>query len=299
MAIDSKITKFVGRIVAGSFYDMQQIRIGTKNRIRDVIRKKVDGVPFDAVEEKKEEKTYGKKYTDKQLFKLWEELKEEKRISQKEFDYVMECWEIAKESEKVEKKYEKAMLNFVSNEEVYNQFLDKIRGIGAVLSANLIKEFGNCGRYDTPAKLWAHCGQSVIGGLAPRRIKGQTISYNPRLKTLAWKISDCLLKANKGIYRQIYDTTKQDYAGRRYKKGELEAKYGKPYKEKDIKLSKGHAHNIALRKMRKIFLANFWECAREVNNLPIREPFAKAKLHHQNIITWRDAVRQELSAKMP
>jgi len=299
MTINTQITKFVGRIVAGSFYDMQEIRIATKNRIRDVIRKKVDGVPFDAVEEKKEEKTYGKKYTDKELLELWEKLKNEKKISQKEFDYVMECWTLAKESEKVERKYEKAMLTFVSNEDVYTKFLEKIRGIGAVLSANLIKEFGDCSQYDTPAKLWAHCGQSVIGGVAPRKVKGQTISYNPRLRTLVWKISDCLLKSNKGIYRQIYDTTKQDYAGRKYKKGELEAKYGKPYKKSDTKLSKGHAHNIALRKMRKIFLANYWECAREVAGLQVREPFVKEKLHHKHIITWRDAVKHEQSARMP
>jgi len=288
----NKTTKFIGRIVAGAYYDMQQVRISTKNRIRDVIRKNIEGIDFDKVEKKKEEKSFEKKYKDEELFRLWDKLLADKKIDKEEYNYVLKCWKISNESEKIERKYKTAMREYILNEKVYRMFLKGIRGIGEVLSANLIKEFGDCSQYDTISKLWANTGNAVINGIAPKKTKGEKLNFSPRLKVLCWKLSDCLLKSNKGIYRQIYNTTKERYTNKDYKKGELFEKYGKPYKKEDTKLSKGHCHNRALRKMRKIFLANYWEASRELNGLETKSPFAE-KLGHKNIISWKKALEAE------
>ena len=74
---------------------------------------------------------------------------------------------------------------------------------------------------------------------------------------------------------------------------ELMEKYGKPYKEDELQFRPIHAHNIALRKMRKLFLAHYWEASRELNGLPVREPYAKDKLQHKNIISWKQAIKYE------
>ncbi len=288
----SDITKMLGRIVAGAYYDMQEVRISTKNRIRDIIRKKVEGIDFDAVEEKKEDRDFKKKYTDKQLFNLWNDLLEKKEITEHEHRYVQMCWDLADESENIEDKYKNRMLEYVLQEKVYTEFLEKIRGIGPVISANLLKEFGDCSQYHTTSSLWCHTGNDVTGdGKAPKRHKDQ--KFNPRLLTFTWKISDNLMKQNKGIYRKCYNDAKTRYLNRKYPEGELEAKYGKPYKKEDTKLIKGHAHNMALRVTRKLFLAHYYGCAREMAGLDVREPYVKEALGHKDVTTWRDAVDWE------
>ena len=285
--------KFIGRIVAGAYYDMQQIRISTINRIRDIIRKKLESVKFDEVEKKKKEKDYLKKYEDKNLPFYLKLLEKKNKITAKEGKYIEKCMEIQHESERIENKYKVAMLDYIKTEKVYTEFLEKIRGIGEVLSANLIKEFGDCSRYDNVAKLWSHTGNDVVGGVAEKKRKGVDLHFSPRLRTFTWKISDCLMKSNKGIYRTIYNTTKEGQLNREFKKGELLEKYGKPYKKETVKLSQGHAHNMALRKMRKLFLSHYWSCAREMAGLEVKSPYVEAKLGHKNIITWKDAIKRE------
>jgi len=288
----SKITEMLGRIVSGAYYDMQEVRISTKNRIRDIIRKKAEGIAFDAVEEKKEDRDFKKKYTDKQLFNMWDDLLKKKEITEYEYKYVQMCWKLADDSEKIEDKYKDRMLEYVSQENTYVEFLKKVRGIGPVISANLLKEFGTCSQYDTVSALWCHTGNHVNGdGRAPKRHKGQ--KFDPPLRTFTWKISNNLMKQNKGLYRKYYDDAKRRYLNRVYPDGELEAKYGKPYKKEDTKLSKGHAHNMALRVMRKVFLAHYYGCAREMADLDTRETYVKEKLGHKGVTTWKDAVRWE------
>lgn len=285
--------KFVGRIVAGAYYDMQEIRISTINRIRDVVRKKKEGIEFDEVEEKKKEKDYEEKYKDKDLPKYLNRLEKEGKVTERENKYIQKCLDIQHESEKIENKYKSAMMEYIISEKIYTEFLEHIRGIGSVLSANLIKEFGDCNKYDTVAKLWANSGNSVVDGVSPKRHKGEDLHFNPRLRTMTWKISDCLMKSNKGIYRAIYNTEKTKQSARDFKEGELEKKYGKPYKKEDLKLSKGHCHNMALRKMRKLFLSHYWACARELAGLDTRIPYVQEKLGHKDIITWQDAIKRE------
>lgn len=332
----------IGRNVTNAYYDFQQVRIASMNRVRDVIRKLVEGIKFDEVETKKETKKYKKKYTDKELIAMLDKLLIDHKILTEEHDYIMECWEIMKEAKKLEKKFQNAMKTFISKEAVYNEFLSKIRGIAEILSANLIKEFGDCRvmiysiekedcraedgtklvskliakegdadfekyyllakgdsvrykikGYPNVSKLWAHSGNSVVNGLAPKLRKGKTLSFSPRLRTLTWKLSDSLMKQNKGVYRDIYLKEKERQLGITYDIGVLEEKYGKPYKKEDINISLGHAHNRALRKMRKIFLDHYWCASRELNGLSTEKNYVEGVLGHTHIITWREAIAKE------
>ena len=285
--------KVIGRNITNAYYDFQQVRIASMNRVRDVIRKLVDGIGFDEVEEKKDKKDYNKKYTDKALLKKLDKLKGEEGITTEEYDYIVECWEIVKETKKLEKKFQGAMKTFISKEVVYNEFLYKIKGIGDILSANLIKEFGDCSKYDTVSKLWAHSGNGVVDGVAPKRKKGENLSFSPRLRTLTWKLSDSLMKQNKGVYRDVYNKEKDRQLSITYVTGVLEDKYGKPYKNGDTAISLGHAHNRALRKMRKIFLDHYWCASRELNGLPTEKNYVEGVLDHTHVITWREAIEKE------
>ena len=193
------------------------------------------------------------------------------------------------------------MEKLVKTEPIYINFLKSVRGIGELLSAQLIKVFGDCSQYDTVSRLWAHAGQSVVNGKAPKRMKGVPVKYNPDIKKLTWVVSDCLMKSNKGYYRGIYDSEKEKQLNRVYEEGELHTKYPQKsiktkkdiYPESATKLILGHAHNRALRKMRKIFLDHFWFASRELAGLPAQKNYIEGVLGHNHIITWKKALEME------
>lgn len=288
----------IARIIANAYDSFQKVRIESANHIRDVIRKRIEGIAFDEVEGKKKEKSREKKYTDAKLIEMWDRLLKENKIGKKEHDNMIKGWNMMNEAKKLEQKYSRSMNRFLEDKIVYNEFLSKIRGLGPIISTNLLKEFGDCSKYRTVSSLWAHSGNNVLeDGKAPRRKKGESIGYSPRLRTLTWKISASLLKQNKAYYREIYDECKEKQLKRTYEEGFLEAKYGAPYTKTDIKLIQGHAHNRALRKMRKHFLSHFWVASRELNGLPTDITYAEGILRHTHITSWKDIVRREEEQK--
>lgn len=290
------VKKQLGRIIAGGFYDLQEVRISSANRIRDIVRKKVEGIAFDVVEEKKDSKVKKIEYTDSVLLDKLLLLKKSGDLSDSEFKYISNVFDLLSKTESVEGVYKRRMLEYVKSEPLYINFLEKVRGIGAVLSANLIKEFGYCDRYDTVSKLWAHTGNGVDGGVAPKKRKGEDLRFSPRLRTLTWKVSDCLLKCNKGFYREVYDSEKAKQLSRVYNPGVLFRMFGSPYKKDDVNLSLLHAHNRALRKMRKLFLSHYWSVARELSGQDSRELYVVDKLGHKNIVTWKKVLSFESSS---
>lgn len=345
--IQEESIKLVGRIATGAYYDYQKVRMALMNRVRDIIRKRNEDIPFDAVESKEEVKKYASKYADEKLIPILNDLYNNNRITLKEYEYIKKCLEITNESKKAEGKYADMMKGFVGQEPVYNEFLSKIKGIGPVISANLIKEFGDCrvsiyrkiidpedkneswilvakegdenfkmayveatqnidpklykikGYYNV-SKLWAHTGNNVLdNGKAPRIRRGEMASFSPKLRAMTWKISKWLVLQNKGFYRKLYDTEKEKQLNRVYEPGYLKEKYGgKSYKkETDIHLVQGHAHNRAMRKIRKIFLDHYWQASRELNGLSVKKNYVEGILHHTNIVTWKDAIRLEDSIK--
>ena len=52
----------------------------------------------------------------------------------------------------------------------------------------LIPVMRGIGAFDTVSKYWAWWGLNVQDGKAPKRARGSTITWNAKLRTLAWKI---------------------------------------------------------------------------------------------------------------
>lgn len=260
----------LGKIAVDGYYDYQQIRISQKNRVRDVIRRKIEGIPFDKPEEKKEDKKYDEKFKDKNLPKFLGELVLEGKITDLEKQYIEKLFGISTDTAKTEIRYKGLMDQYLQNEKLWYMWLSKIRGISSVLGSNLVKNFGYCENYQYVSSLWRHCGYDPDG--AKGRRKGETISYNPKLKTLVWKIGDSFIKQRTPVYRKIYDSEKT----RQFKLMENEAE--------NAPKSKKHADLRARRKMVKIFLQHYYLIGRKFKDLPVSEPYPIDKMGHKHYI---------------
>ena len=324
------IIRELGRISAGAYYDHQQVRIQGANRIRDIIRKKVEGINFDEVEEKKdEEEKYQEKFKDAEIPILLKQLKEDDKITQREFNYINRMMEVHKKAEQYEKEYKKLMDEFVEQEPIYQKFLKHIKGISAILSANLIKEFGYCENAQHISSLWKYCGMDVINGEAPVRKKGEKLGFNAKIRTMVWKISDSFVKQRTPFYRDIYD--KEKIRQVKMLDNLLEG-LSKEDKKKFNKISKRdekrefvsnvdskspvslmNADLRAKRKAVKIFLAHYWMACKEIQPTGIKKPknlsepyqkrkpieisehpYVSSKLGHKHISDWKDAVNAQL-----
>jgi hypothetical protein len=198
----------------------------------------------------------------------------------------------------------------LENEPLYTQYLRRIRGLGPILSGYLIaylcrprlarywKKRGNpklppyarvveetrdyilaqlppvCEVATNPSKLHRYAG------LAPgsRLARGEQVVWNPKVKTLMWKILMQFLKTAPGKrrrnvrvpkYAQLFQQVKREYAQRC------------PKPEKGSWKLKVHltAKNITMR----IFLTNLWLVYRRMHNLPVTSPYP-AQLQGQHKI---------------
>lgn len=96
------------------------------------------------------------------------------------------------------------------------------RGFGLQSLATLVGEAGDISNYSNPAKLWKRFGCAPIQGRDGRRQMGSTwrrtgglsaeewtaAGYSPRRRSTLYVVTECLLKQNKGRYRQRYDEAK-------------------------------------------------------------------------------------------
>ena len=69
----------LGRIIAGSYYDHQEVRIREMHRIRDIIRRKIESIPLTGSVEKKKKKKekFKEKFKDKEIPKYLKQLLKE------------------------------------------------------------------------------------------------------------------------------------------------------------------------------------------------------------------------------
>jgi hypothetical protein len=165
-------------------------------------------------------------------------------------------------------------------------------GIGPVLAAGLAAHI-DVTKADSISSLWKFAGQ------APgfdRKIKGEKLSYNARLKTLCWKLGESFVKVSGkegATYGRLYAGFKRDEVSRNDNgqyaeaaKRELEKKKFKTdnatkKRLKEGKLADAHLHARAKRRTVKVFLSHYWMKGREARGLAIREPYAIAVLGHE------------------
>lgn len=309
----------IGRIIAGGYADHQGVRKSTMNRIRDVVRHKNEGIPYGQREDKKEQRNFDSKYSDKNLPRFIEEMFVKGKLTEEERDYLRKALELGNKAASLEQSHKGPMRNFISQEIVWGKFLCHIPGIGEVLAANLFAKFGNCERYEHVSSLWRHCGLHLVCpqcteklngqvfpvvaditgkcpqcnsvGISPKRRKGQKIDFDSRRRSFVWNIAKSLVKQKSPVYYDLYLREKNRQLQRVFPQGELKKLYDDPYKKEDTALKLGHADSRALRKMIKIFLQHYWVVSRQFTKLPVSNPYVQDKLDHKDIVTWEDALR--------
>jgi len=312
---ETKLKFEAGNVVTGSYYDHQEVRIAAMNRIRNIIRRKLEGIGMIETEAKKEkEKTYEKKYTDKQLFDLLDKAVKSGKILSKEHEYIEKILNVEKKAEVFESECKLLMAEFVEDEPIYLEFLSKITGISSVLSSNCIRLFGYCEQAPHISSLWK------FSGLAPgqRKIKGEKLNYNPKAKVLAWKIVHSFVMQNTPFYRAVYDKEKakqlvlleshEDEENHKSLASQsavenrvIDASHHRDETHKPIATppkSKLHAERRAYRKTAKIFLAHYWLCARELKGLEISAPYVIERMGHEHFVDWHEAVAMNEMAKL-
>jgi hypothetical protein len=178
-----------------------------------------------------------------------------------------------------ERRIVRLCLSYLKNEPVWNDWLKGVRGIGPVLAAGLLAHVGYCERSPTVSALWAYAGQHVVNGEAPKRKRGEKANWNASLRVLVWKIGQSFVKVGDG-YRALYLAEK---ARLRKLHPEL-APYDPPRKRRDggplLRFTDGHVAAMAERKARKLFLSHYWDVARRIKGLPVREPYVLEQMGH-------------------
>lgn len=172
----------------------------------------------------------------------------------------------------------------------YNQV-----GVGPVIASGLASMI-DVNRLGRISALW------LIAGQAPgkdRKVKGQKLTYNPRLKVLMFKLGECFVKVSgneKAYYGKVYKQFKQIEIDKnesgKYAEAAAKELASKKFRDDtetkarllEGKLSDGHLHSRAKRKTVKMFLSHYWLVARQKRGLPISRPYVHEHLGHDDII---------------
>lgn len=184
------------------------------------------------------------------------------------------------ELERDESAHFRRLGNVLREVPIYTAFLESVRGIGPAMAGVIVSEI-DITKARHVSSLWKYAGLDVAQDGKGRSRKGEhlvdveytskdgeikqkkSITFNPFLKTkLVGVMGGSFIKAGNERYRKVYD----DYKHRL----ENHAVY------KDH--SKGHRHNMAVRYMVKVFLADLWVTWRTLENLPVTAPYHEAKL---------------------
>lgn len=279
------------------------------NRVRDIIRKRNEDIPFDEVEEEKDEQDFDAKYQDDNLADLVEEMRDEGKLTAHEQEYLSEMLEAAEVSAQAEKRYQSVM-KITTSEPIYVEWLENVYGVSHTLTARLLHRFGYCEDFPTVSKLWSY------SGLAPgqERTRGEKLGYDPQAKTLAWLVADrMIMQGERSRYKaEFYDPYKQKQVNRMEASectycGEGVAEHApsdpceewQKFEDEDAMdlsgfalgdrhpdnatpaWSRGHADNRARRYLAKQFLSHYWTIARDLMGLDTPDMYVLAEEDHE------------------
>jgi len=167
------------------------------------------------------------------------------------------------------------------------EWVTGIKGLGAGgLAAQLLALIDDISKADTVSALWRYAGFGVVDGQAERNTRGEKSHYNRRLKATCYNIAVSFLRAQTPVYVDIYYDEKR-------RQRELH-----PVPEKvdgKTRYSDAHIHNMAWRKMIKIFLQHLWVVWRQAEGLPVTMPYAQDILGHTTYIAPQAVVQNKLS----
>lgn len=117
-------------------------------------------------------------------------------------------------------------------------------------------------KLDDDANSCTYCGSTNIGRQAPRKRRGQKVTWNPRLRSVIHNIEKSFVIYREGPYRPYYD------------------EYREFYDLKDPHLSKGHRDARARRKTGKLFMSHLYEMWYRALGLVPPKTYAEEHLGH-------------------
>jgi hypothetical protein len=149
-----------------------------------------------------------------------------------------------------------------------------------------------------------------FAGLAPgydRKVKGQKLAYNARLKVLCWKAGESFVKVSGkegATYGKLYAEFKREEIARneggKYAAAAAKELTSKKIRDKETKakleggkLTDAHLHARAKRRAVKIFLSHYYTRGREARGLPVRDPYVATVLGHDGIIAARAKAEEQ------
>jgi len=138
--------------------------------------------------------------------------------------------------------------------------MTNVKGVGKTLALKVVAMI-DIERARTISALWRYAGYGVVDGKAERPKPGERLHYNKRLKTTCYLVGTSMLRSN-SPYCKIYDEARDYYAANR------------------PDWTRAHQHNAAMRKMIKIWLAHLWQVWRDMEGLPVGDPYIAADPHH-------------------
>lgn len=155
----------------------------------------------------------------------------------------------------------------------FNDWVQRSKGIGEKQAARLISVLGDPywnDLYDRPrtvSELWAYCGYAVNDGVAQRRRKGEKSNWSAKAKSRAFLMAQSCVKAVGGEYRALYDAAREHYQDAVHPHDCVRCgPAGKPAPA-GSPLSAGHQHARALRIVAKEILKDIWLEARAAHGV--------------------------------
>ncbi len=170
------------------------------------------------------------------------------------------------------------------------------------------------GAFDTISAFWTYCGVGLDkDGRPQRRRAGVRGNWSPAMKLAAWKAGTSFVRCGRG-YRELYEQFKAGYLNREpwdvaidsdkyHLRGRLLKKEAGPAKDGDIltdamveRIARAgvdkvtvayrpaHVEAMARRKVAKVFLGHAWTRWREMDGLATELPYVIDRLGHKTLI---------------
>lgn len=314
------------RVIAETYYDVQDIRIRTEHRIRNYAE--ADALATILTETGLEDlRDEGQKEFKKVIrhFRGVQEFKKKPHPKHKEFMAALLAAEKRLEDDdrhvfvnRLMRDQEDLLKSLAQDEieghPIWEKWLKGVKGIGPCLCGGLLSWI-TIRKARHAGSLWKYCGQAVtvteyvcpeckktfepkevpdiheriasgksheaprcpdceaflfLAGHADRRKKGEQTGYNPKAKTLAWKIGESLVRQTRpehSAYRKVYDVMREKVDSMPCNK------VHKNDKDKVIPCFDAHRYAKAKRLTVKVFLSHFYLVSRTFSELPVSKPY--------------------------
>ena len=114
------------------------------HRVRSLIRRKLLDLGFKPESKKKESEREESQWTDKEVEKLLQTSFLEKKLSEADYNFLNDSFNLAKKETSIEKEYENHLAPLINEEPIWKEWLMFVNGISTRNTCRLLRYFGYC-----------------------------------------------------------------------------------------------------------------------------------------------------------